>query len=89
MESFQVVSSQLLPVFSVIASITALQSIVIFVVVILVVCMYYLKRKDTPRAANTTSAEVAEGVYEVVKMEEKCKQRQPIEVWNNESYAMP
>ena len=71
------VSSRLLSVFSVIAGITALQSIVIFVVVILVVCMYH-KRKDTPRAANTTSAEVEEGVYEVVEVEER--RRQPFKV---------
>ena len=79
--------SHLLPVFSVIACITALQSIVIFVVVILVVCMYH-KRKDTPRAANTTSAEVEEQLYEAVEVEEKRRQRQHFEVKNNESYVV-
>ena len=75
-ELFQEGASRLLPVFSVIASITALQSIVIFVVIILVVFMY-CKRKDTPRAANVTGTttgetfKVEEQLYEAVEAEEK------------------
>ena len=62
----------MLSIVSVVTGIAALQSIVIFMVVILVVCMY-CKRKDTPRAVKkiNTRTEDDEVVYDVVEEDEK------------------
>ena len=66
----QVGSSRLISVLSVIACITALQSMLIFVVVILVVSVYH-KRKDTPRALNILCHKKREELYEETKVGSK------------------
>ena len=88
--------SLILAILSIVAIIIALQTTVIFIVVLFIACKYR-KRRDTPRQANTVGKFMEEQLYEAVdpgindmpqKAPVQVGHKSKIQVEKNSSYAL-